>query len=66
MSTKRWPTIEETARLAREGIIDDSKLRSRPDAETMKAIEADLEQFEAKYRAEQEAARQKKRTRRPA
>ena len=63
---KHWPSIEETIRLAREGIIDDSILRARPDAETMKAIAADLEQFEAKYRAEQEAARQRKRARRPA
>ncbi len=66
MPDKRWPTIEEIGRTAQAGIIDDSRLGSLPDAETMKAIEADLEQFEAKYRAEQEAARQKKRARRPA
>jgi hypothetical protein len=58
--------IEETIRLAREGIIDDSVLRARPDAETLEAIRLDLKQFEAKYRAEQQAAAQRKRTRRPA
>jgi hypothetical protein len=62
---QHWRSIEETIRLAREGIIDDSILRARPDAETMKAIEADLEQFEAKYRAEREATRRKKRARHP-
>ena len=66
MPARRWPTLDETLRRAREVIIDDSILRERPDAETLEAIRADLEQFEANYRAKQQAAKKPKAARQPA
>jgi hypothetical protein len=66
MSRKLWSSLEEIARAAREGIIDESRMRERPDAETLEAIRADLEQFEAKYHAKQQAAKKAKTARQPA
>jgi hypothetical protein len=54
MPGKRWPTIEETLQGAREGIIDDTTATTWPDAATVEAMRADLEQFRAKRGAASE------------
>ncbi len=58
MPGQRWPTLEETLRAAREGVVEDSMLRERPEPETLDAIRADLEQFEARFRRQYRQFRQ--------
>ena len=53
MPAERWPSIEEALRTAREGVIDDTKVASWPDAATVEAMREDLERFRAKRLAEQ-------------
>jgi hypothetical protein len=54
MPAKRWPTIEEGLRAVREGILDDSKVSSWPDPETVEAMREDLERFRAERQADQQ------------
>jgi hypothetical protein len=66
MPNLRWTSIEDTIRLTREGVVDDTKVTVWPDAETVEAMRQDLEQFRAARRAEAETvAAKRKRARRP-
>jgi hypothetical protein len=66
MADKRWHTIEETLRGAREGLINDTKVTIWPSREMVEAMRADLEQFRAKRAAAGEQPTVSKRKRKPA